>query len=56
MGTETADLPVEVGAKAALNKIFRVTKADNGTFLTIHVPGWEENPGVNQYDGKNLPW
>jgi hypothetical protein len=47
MGTETADLPVEVGASAALDKIFRVTKADNGTFLNIHVPGWEENLDAN---------
>jgi hypothetical protein len=56
MGTETVDLPVEVGANAALDKIFRVTKVDNGTFLNIHVPGWEENPGANQYYGKNPPW
>jgi len=41
MGTVTADLPVEGGAKAALDKISQVTtKADNGTFLNNHVPGW----------------
>jgi hypothetical protein len=56
MGTETADLPVQVGTKAALDKIFQATKADNGTFLNIHMPEWEENPGANQYDGKNPPW
>jgi hypothetical protein len=28
----------------------------NGKFLNIRVPGWENNPGLNQYDGKELPW
>jgi len=33
-----------------------ITTEQNGKFLNIHVPGWEENPGFNQYDGKEVPW
>jgi hypothetical protein len=56
MGTETADLPAQVGAKAALDKNFQATKADNETFPNIYVLEWEENPDANQYDGKNPLW
>ena len=56
MGTTKADLPVAVGAKAVLDKVFGATTADNGTFLDIHVPGWEEVEGPNPYHGKNAPW
>ena len=56
MGMEAADLPVEVGAAAVLEKVFAAGKADTGTFLNIHVAGWEEAAGANQYDGRNAPW
>ena len=32
------------------------TTEQNGKFLNIRVPSWEENPGFNQYDGKEVPW
>lgn len=28
----------------------------SGKFLNIHVPGWEENEGMNRYYGKMVPW
>ena len=28
----------------------------NGKFVNIHVPGWENGPGLNQYDGKEVGW
>jgi hypothetical protein len=56
MGSQDADLPVEVGARQTLDIIHRSTKEDNGKFWNIHVAGWETAPGPNQYDGKELPW
>jgi len=49
-------LPVEVGAKATLDKIIGAGKEQNGQFLDIHVEGWEKKEGPNQYDGANPPW
>lgn len=58
MGSEftEADLDVEVGAKAALEKILGAKKEDSGKLLNILVKGWENADGPNQYDGKVLPW
>ncbi|EAW16418.1 putative short chain dehydrogenase/reductase family oxidoreductase [Aspergillus fischeri NRRL 181] len=28
----------------------------NGRFFNVHVPGWENVLGLNQYDGKEVPW
>lgn len=56
LGSQNADLSVEVGAKAALDKILRAGKEQNGQFLNIHVNGWEERDGPNRYDGVNPPW
>ncbi|KAF4634955.1 hypothetical protein G7Y89_g3138 [Cudoniella acicularis] len=55
-GGDIADLPVEVGAKATLDKILGAGKEQNGKFLNIHVKGWENNAGVNSYDGLGFPW
>lgn len=51
-----ADLPVETGAEAVIRILNNVSKEQNGRFLNIHVPGWENNPAVNQYDGEEVPW
>ncbi|GKZ21786.1 hypothetical protein AbraIFM66951_008749 [Aspergillus brasiliensis] len=51
-----ADLPVGTGVQCVLDMIRDRGVEVNGRFLNIHVPGWEENPGLNQYDGKELPW
>ncbi len=51
-----ADLEVSVGAKAVLDKVFRATKEDNGTFMNILVKGYENSGTANKYDGRNPPW
>ncbi|GCB17171.1 C-factor [Aspergillus awamori] len=51
-----ADLPVGTGVERVLEMIRDRGMEVNGRFLNIHVPGWENNPGLNQYDGKELPW
>lgn len=55
-GGSRADLPAQTGADAVLSKVLNATPEQNGEFLNIHVPGWENNPGLNKYDGKNPPW
>ncbi|PYI06005.1 short chain oxidoreductase [Aspergillus sclerotiicarbonarius CBS 121057] len=56
MGGSGADLPVEMGSEATLDVVFKTGREGNGRFFNIHVPGWEKNPGLNQYDGGELPW
>ena len=56
MGSESADLDVDVGVKAVLDVILKNGRESNGKFLNIHVPGWENAEGPNQYDGKEVPW
>ncbi|KAJ9610488.1 hypothetical protein H2200_005265 [Cladophialophora chaetospira] len=56
MSGDSADLSVEVGAKATLEILFRSTKESNGKFYNIHVPGYENVEGPNRYDGKEVPW
>jgi hypothetical protein len=55
-GGAMADLDVEVGAAATLDKILKATKEQNGEFMNIHVEGYEKRDGPNKYDGVNLPW
>jgi len=56
MGTGNADLPVEVGTKAVIEALMGAGKDANRKFINIKVAGWEENDGLNQYDGKVIPW
>ncbi|TVY38427.1 C-factor [Lachnellula occidentalis] len=56
LGSQNADLDVDVGAKATLDKILGAGREQNGQFLNIHVKGWEEKEGPNRYDGVNPPW
>ncbi|KAK7890699.1 hypothetical protein LTR67_007908 [Exophiala xenobiotica] len=57
MGSQQADLDVDVGVKAVLDNIFQSTPEKyNGTFQNVRVPGWENKEGPNQYDGKVVPW
>lgn len=56
MGSQAADLEVEVGVKAVLDILPRDNAALNGKHLNIHVPGWEKAEGPNQYDGGVIPW
>lgn len=56
MGSSYADLPVETGVTAVVEALTKAGKEMNGKFLNIKVAGWEENEGLNQYDGKIIPW
>jgi hypothetical protein len=56
MGSEHADLPVEVGVKEVIRIMTSSGPESTGKFLNIHVPGWENAAGPNQYDGKEPPW
>ena len=55
-GGDMADLTPEEGAKASLDIIFKPGQQFNGQYPKIHVKGWENAPGNNQYDGSNIPW
>ncbi|KAL8649804.1 MAG: hypothetical protein Q9210_004182 [Variospora velana] len=54
LGGDNADLDVEVGVSELKRIILQSTKAQNGKFLNIHVPGQEKAWG--QYDGGEVPW
>ncbi|KAL4784108.1 hypothetical protein BJX76DRAFT_328061 [Aspergillus varians] len=56
LGGDNADLPVETGAKEVIRYLRQEGQALNGRFLNIHVPGWENVPGPNHYDGKDPAW
>ncbi|KAL8943100.1 MAG: hypothetical protein Q9216_001300 [Gyalolechia sp. 2 TL-2023] len=56
LGSQNADLEVETGVRAVIDLVLKSGPDKNGKFLNIHVPGWENAPPPNQYDGKELPW
>ncbi|VUC36367.1 unnamed protein product [Clonostachys rosea] len=56
IGGDNADLDVGTAAEATLDVILRAGPESNGKFLNIHVPGWENNPGLNQYEGGQPAW
>ncbi|KAL4875229.1 hypothetical protein BJY04DRAFT_224200 [Aspergillus karnatakaensis] len=56
LGGSYADLPVETGAQETVKYLKQGGPDHNGRFLNIHVPGWENASGPNQYDGKDAPW
>ncbi|KAK7219670.1 hypothetical protein V2G26_007673 [Clonostachys chloroleuca] len=56
IGGDNADLDVGTAAKATLDVIVRSSPESNGKFLNIHVPGWENSPGLNQYEGGQPSW
>lgn len=62
MGGPEDDLDVETGAEAVLKIVDRLSPAENGKFLNIHVKGWEwkmwhavlQRPGVRLV--KSIDW
>ena len=54
LGTDYADFDVEVGATETKRIILEADKVQNGKFVNIHVPGYENAHG--HYDGKEVPW
>ena len=56
LGTDQADLPVEVGASGVLEIADRLSKEDSGKFFDIYVPDWDKTSQFNRYEGGTLPW
>ncbi|EFR02110.1 short-chain dehydrogenase/reductase SDR [Nannizzia gypsea CBS 118893] len=56
LGGEHAFLTVSQSSAAVLKILFTATKADNGRFLNVLVPGWEVTDGPENYDGAQPPW
>ncbi|KAH8423243.1 uncharacterized protein LDX57_001000 [Aspergillus melleus] len=56
MGGQNADISTETSVNAVLHILDTKGKEDTGKFFNIHVPGWENAPGLNQYDGEEIPW
>ncbi|KAM0263894.1 hypothetical protein ACHAQJ_000929 [Trichoderma viride] len=56
MGSENADLDLKTAVKGIFDLIDKADTSYNGKFYNIHVPGWEHNEGVNQYEGAEIPW
>lgn len=55
MGSQMADLEVDVGVKEVIRIIQENGIESSGKLLNIHVPGWEDKL-PNSYDGKIKPW
>lgn len=55
MGSQMADLEVDVGVKEVIRIIQENGIESSGKLLNIHVPGWEDKL-PNSYDGKVKPW
>ncbi|KXT15252.1 hypothetical protein AC579_4849 [Pseudocercospora musae] len=56
LGSQNADLPVSTGVESVKDIILSSTPAQNGKFVTIKVPGWEDTQGPNKYHGGENPW
>ncbi|KAM5477246.1 hypothetical protein MauCBS54593_000520 [Microsporum audouinii] len=56
LGSEHANLTVSQSSPAVLDIVSNVSKADNGKFLNVLVPGWENYDGPDPYNGAQLPW
>lgn len=56
MGGPRADLAPDTSADAIIDMARNATAEQNGKFLNIRVPGWEETKGFNQYNGEVIPW
>lgn len=50
LGTDAADLPVDVGAKCVLEVVDTASTKDNGKFYDI------KYPELQQYPGGEIPW
>ncbi|ORY21510.1 short chain dehydrogenase reductase, partial [Naematelia encephala] len=56
LGSEAADLSVEDGAKATLDRIINAGPDKNGQNLNIKIEGWKKTQSGEAYDGANPPW
>ncbi|KFY42559.1 hypothetical protein V494_02359 [Pseudogymnoascus sp. VKM F-4513 (FW-928)] len=55
-GGDIADLTLEQAAKGFIEALVGGGKGKNGTTYMIQVDGYENAPGVHQYNGKTMPW
>lgn len=55
MESQNADVPVEEGAEAVIHILLMAHISYNGKFQNIQEPGWKNNEGPNNYNGKNPP-
>lgn len=55
-GGDFADLTLEQAAKGVVEAIAKADSVKTGTFFMIEVAGWEDNPGLHQYNGKICSW
>ncbi|CAK1363355.1 unnamed protein product [Cercospora beticola] len=57
LGSQNADLPVEVGVSSLKDIILKADRSQNGKFFNIHVPDWKkEGKGPEVYEGEEVPW
>ncbi|KAK5454432.1 hypothetical protein LTS15_006432 [Exophiala xenobiotica] len=56
MGSENADLPVEVGCNAVLDIVDHLKPEDTGKLFEINVPQYGRLPSGNIYAGGEIPW
>ncbi|KAF5020805.1 hypothetical protein F66182_7165 [Fusarium sp. NRRL 66182] len=56
MGGSMAHLDLEVGVNASLEVIFNLKREDSGKALNIKVPGFEDSPAPDHYEGGPFPW
>ncbi|EME85187.1 uncharacterized protein MYCFIDRAFT_46603 [Pseudocercospora fijiensis CIRAD86] len=55
LGSQNADLPVSTGVESVKQIILNSTPAQNGKFVIIKVPGWEDADGPNKYHSGESP-
>lgn len=55
LGSSYADLEPDVGVKEVLRIMNEATPKQNGQFLNIKVPGWEDKHPA-YYNGNGVPW
>jgi hypothetical protein len=53
---EYADLGLGESIPGVIKVILNAGPSQNGKFLNVHVPGWEDKPDAHRYDGKEVPW
>jgi hypothetical protein len=53
-GKDYADLTIDESVKGILEIADKIEAKDTGKFLTVRVPGWENDQ--KQYDGSVRPW
>ncbi|KAH8738469.1 putative short chain oxidoreductase [Ilyonectria robusta] len=56
LGGGDADLEIEASTKAVLDIVHGVGKDDNGKFLNIRAPEFDDRPEAFRYAGDEIPW